>query len=238
MEIVGLEGIKATYVGHYGGDIDIVRAARVSTGKETFELGEKEGKLIQYMAKNNHTTPFEMIDIKMLIDCPIFIARQFHRHRTFSYNEWSGRYSVVGSSFYIRDKFNKQDSVNKQSSSGEFTDAENCDLKEMMEYITHKQFEIYDKFIEREVSKEQARIILGQNMMTRFYAKNDLHNWMHYLKQRCDPHAQEEHQYLAKQVFKTLFTMFPISVAALAKKRFSPEALTAVGLKELIEVKA
>jgi len=230
MKIVGEEAIIAEYIGHYGGDIDVVKAARVSTGNATVEMGEKERKLIKYLADHDHTTPFEMIDIKFAIEIPIFIARQYHRHRTFSYNEWSGRYSVVGDDFFLRDTFNKQDDKNKQGTKGGFTDEENKEIRRRMEIITLKAFEVYDWCINKGVAKEQARVILGQNMMTRFYAKNDLHNWMHYCKQRCDPHAQYEHQIIAKAVFKQLLSMFPISVGALAKKRFSPEALKAVGL--------
>lgn len=230
MKIVGFEGIKAEYISHDGADIDVVKAARVSTGKETVELDDRAKGTLKYMAMNDHTTPFEMITVKMLITCPIFIARQFHRHRTFSYNEWSGRYSVVGEDFFLRKEFKKQDVKNKQGSTGEFGDVMNATIRNKMEYVVYKSHEIYGDLLDAGVSKEQARVILPVNMMTRFYAKNDLHNWMHYLKQRIDPHAQEEHQYLAKQIFKVLISMFPISVGLLARRRFSDEALESVGI--------
>ena len=218
-----------------GGDIDVVRAARVSTGKDTFEMDDKATSTLKYLAKNSHTSPFEMIEVKFLIDLPIYIARQLVRHRTFNLNEWSGRYSVVGEDFYLRKKFNKQDTGNKQGSVGEFTDAENCDIYERMQYITHKQYEAYQHFIEIGVSKEQARAILGINMMTRMYVKCDLHNWMGFCSQRVDSHAQYEHQLIAKQIFKTLLSMFPISVGALAKKRFNESTLVDIGLMESID---
>ncbi len=229
--IVGLSSIKATYITSMGMDQTPVLAARVSTGKETTKFGEAEGKLINFLAKNKHFTPFEMIEVAYVIECPIYIARQFQRHRTFNYNEWSGRYSVVGQQFYVRDTFKKQDQKNKQGSVGDFTDKENKQIKGLMEYITVKQKEIYDRLIEMGVSREQSRIILGQNMFTKFWAKNDLRNWMHYCSLRIDDSAQEEHQYLAKQIFNDLFKMFPVTVAALAKSKFTEKGLKIVGLE-------
>lgn len=231
MKIVGQEAINAELVGHYGFDMDVVKAARVSTGNKTIDMGEKEQKLIKYLANHDHTTPFEMVDFKFLITVPIYIARQFHRHRTFSYNEWSGRYSEVGDEFYLRSRFNKQSTHNKQGSDDNISDSESSAIRERMEYVIIKSYEAYQFALDKGVSKEQARIVLSQNMMTKFYAKGNLHNWMHYCKQRCDLYAQEEHQIVAKQIFKHLLTTCPISVGALAKKRFTPETLSAVGLQ-------
>lgn len=230
MNIVGLSAITAQYIQHCGDDTMVVKAARVSTGKETIEFGTKEQNLIRYLAKNKHFTPFEMCDVTFLITCPIFIARQYHRHRTFSYNEWSGRYSVVGDSFYVPDKFKKQDTKNKQGSSGLFTEKENKAMIDLVQYDVYKAFEIYTKLIDDGVSKEMARIVLPQNMMTKFYAKANLRNWMHYCSLRSDEHAQFEHQHLSDQIFHELLKMYPISVGALAKSMFSRDTLIKLGI--------
>ena len=223
MNIVGLEAIRSEYVQHCGSDLMVVRAARVSTGKEAVAFGEKEQKLIKYLATNKHFTPFEMCDITFLIECPIFIARQFHRHRTFSYNEWSGRYSEVGDNFYIPEKFLKQGTVNKQGSEGELEDKDSIKMLELAEYQVYKAFENYQCLLDHGISKEMARMVLPQNMMTKFYAKANLRNWMHYCSLRCDSHAQAEHQHLAKQVFHEILKMFPVSAGALAKSMFNEE---------------
>lgn len=236
MNIVGLKDIKASYVQHVGSDLMVVRAAKVSTGKEAVAMDEKAQGLIRYLAKNHHDTPFEMCDVTFLIECPIFIARQFHRHRSMSYNEWSGRYSIVGENFYIPDVLKKQGIENKQGSEGEFTEVENKDMIELMKYQVYKAVETYDKLLDKGVSKELARMILPQNMMTKFYAKANLRNLMHYCSLRCDKHAQFEHQYLAKQMFNELLKMFPISVGALAKAMFSDELLETMGLVQKAEV--
>lgn len=235
MEIVGLDAIKAGYIQHCGEDLMVVRAARVSTGNETVEFGEKEQKLIKYLAKHQHFTPFEMCDVTFLIECPIFIARQFHRHRTMSYNEWSGRYSEVGESFYVPKKLSKQAVKNKQGSEGKFDEKENKELLGIVEYQVYKAFENYRCLIDKGVSKEIARLILPQNMMTKYYAKANLRNWMHYCSLRCDSHAQAEHQHLAMQIFHELLKMFPVSVGALAKSMFNEELLYILGLIPKIE---
>jgi len=225
MDLVGIAAIKAEYIQHCGSDLMVVKAARVSTGNETVEFGDKEHKLIRYLANHEHFTPFEMCDCTFLVECPIFIARQFHRHRTFSYNEWSGRYSVVGEMFYVPDKLKKQDDKNKQGSVGEFTERENKDLISLMEIQCYKAFEKYERLIDAGVSKEMARLVLPQNMMTKFYAKANLRNWMHYCSLRADSHAQFEHQVLAEHIFYSLLKMFPIATGALAKSMFSEELL-------------
>ena len=232
MQLVGLEAIKAEYIQHCGSDLMAVKAARVSTGRETVEFGDKEHKLVKYLAEHGHFTPFEMIDATFLVDCPIFIARQYHRHRTFSYNEWSGRYSVVGESFFVPGLLKKQDTMNKQGSVGEFTDKENNENISIIEYQCMKAFESYDKLLSNGVSKELARMVLPQNMMTKFYAKANLRNWMHYCSLRCDAHAQSEHQHLANQIFHELLKMFPISVGALAKAMFNDDTLNKLGISK------
>ncbi len=237
MKIVGLEAIKAEYIQHCGSDLMVVRAAKVSTGKEAVEFGEKEQGLIRFLARNHHDTPFEMIDVTFLVEVPIFIARQFHRHRTMSYNEWSGRYSVVGDAFYVPKQFLMQGKMNKQGSEEPISEADNKECLAILEYQCIKSFDKYEMLLEKGISKEMARMILPQNMMTKFYAKSNLRNWMHYCSLRCDSHAQLEHQHVAMIIFTELLKMFPVSTGALAKGMFNDEILDKLGLLEKVEAK-
>lgn len=232
MQTVKLGAIRAEYIQHCGSDLMVVKAARVSTGREAVQLGERERKLIKFLATNQHFTPFEMCDATFLIECPLFIARQFHRHRTFSYNEWSGRYSVVGENFYIPEVLKMQDTKNKQGSIGELSEADNKKGIELINYECLKAYEIYQRLLDQNVSKEIARMVLPQNMMTKFYAKANLRNWMHYCSLRCDSHAQFEHQHLAGQIFSELLKMFPIAVGALARSMFNEETLERLKIAE------
>ena len=227
MNIVGLEAIKALYIQHCGSDLMVVRAARVASNKVSTNMGKDELKLIKDLVKVKHLSPFEMCDITFLYSVPLFIARQVQRHRTGSYNEWSARYSEVKTEFYVPKTFNSRDSTLKLS------EDEDTNLIGLMEYQCIKSFDGFEKLLENGVSKETARLILPQNMMTQFYMKMNLRNWMHYCALRCDTHAQYEHQVVAKSIFKQLVGMFPVSVGALAKFMFNEETLESVGIKEL-----
>lgn len=226
MKIVGLKAIKAEYIQHCGSDLMVVRAAKVSTGKDAVDFGEKEQELIKFLVRNKHLTPFEMIDVTFLVEVPIFIARQFHRHRTMSYNEWSGRYSQVGEAFYVPSEFLKDGKMNKQP----LSEADNKECLAILEYQCWKSFDKYEMLLEKGILKEMARMILPQNMMTKFYAKANLRNWMHYCELRCDIEAQLEHQHVAKQIFNELLKMFPVSVGTLAKSMFNDALLARLKL--------
>ncbi len=224
MKIVGLDAIKAEYIQHCGSDEMVVKAARLSTNKDVVSFGEKEHELIRSMAKDRHLTPFEMCDITFLVDCPIFIARQFHRHRTMSYNEWSRRYSKVGDSFYIPKEFRKEKESNHLS------EEDNKECRAILEYQCYKSFDKYEMLLEKGIAQEMARMILPQNMMVKFYAKANLRNWVAYCGLRCDFNVQFEHQHLAMKIFSEILKMFPISTGALAKTTFNDILLAKVGL--------
>lgn len=230
MEIVGIEGFKATYKSHYGSDLTPVQAAKVSTGKEVEVLDERGIKLLNYLAKNNHMTPFEMCDLTLIIECPLFIRSQVMRHRTFSYNEWSGMYAVVGEAFYVPDKFHKQGekalSLTKDVLGGAETE---FIIKKMNQHI-EAGYDLYHELLDGKVTRDLSRLVLGQNMMTKFWMKGNLRNWMGFCALRIADDAHYEHQYLGELVFIELLDKFPIAVKCLAKYMFRDEIKTRLGL--------
>ena len=222
VKIVGEEGLKVEFVQHVGSDAMVVKAARVSTGKEDVDMS-KDGKLIKYLASNLHTSPFEHIVVTFRVECPLYIRSQWQRHRTMSYNEWSGRYSEVGEEFYLPKKFKHQNEMNKQGSGEELDDRECKEMFNMCKISMIEAKKLYKYLIEKDVAKEQARAVLPQNMITKFYATANLLNWMRFLGLRLDVHAQYEIQVLSKQVFKELLSMFPVSVYALGQSMFNED---------------
>ncbi len=183
-------------IDYMGSDDAIVQAARVSYGAGTKKVSEDRG-LIRYLMRHKHTTPLEMVEFKFHVKLPIFVARQWIRHRTANVNEYSGRYSVMKGEFYIPEpsEIRYQSTVNKQGrSSKEVPD----ELKnEMLSYMGNSQKETYEKYIEyvdEGIARELARINLPLSMYTEWYWKIDLHNLFHFLRLRIDSHAQKEIQ--------------------------------------------
>src|ERR1700689_1476171 len=161
-------------------DFAIVQAARVSYGAGTKQINEDRG-LIRYLARHRHSTPFEMVEFKFHHVMPIFIARQWIRHRTANVNEYSARYSVVRDRFYHPsiDNVRKQSLGNRQGG----TDiADDMTAKEFIDWLdtVEKNYEQYEKFIEKGVSRELARIALPVSVYTEWYWKIDLHNLLHF----------------------------------------------------------
>jgi len=196
-----------------GTDESIVQAARVSYGSGT-KTPSNDTALIRYLMRHKHTTPFEMVEFKFRIKCPIFVARQHMRHRTASINEISARYSIIDDHYYTPGPFRKQSTENKQGSSGELDDATNHDITERYTIWCEQAFELYNYMLERGVSRELARCILPQSTMTHFYWKINLHNLFHYLKLRTDPHAQWEIQELARMIYSIVKEKVPIATQA------------------------
>ena len=181
-------------VDYMGGDESIVQAARVSYGKGTKTVNEDRG-LIRYLMRHMHTTPFEMVELKFHIKLPIFVARQWIRHRTANVNEYSGRYSVMKDEFYVpeHEAIHFQSLKNKQ---GRRADEVPEDLrKRVLEILTNSQRQLYgeyEKMLEEDIARELARINLPLSLYTEWYWKIDLHNLFHFLRLRIDPHAQYE----------------------------------------------
>jgi len=219
----------ARLVAHMGSDADVVQAARVSYGAGTKSVSDDRG-LVRFLMRHKHTTPFEMVEFKFHIRAPIFVARQWLRHRTASVNEMSARYSVIDTGYFLPDNLREQGRANKQCS-GEVLDGD--------EFLLLKQkascdlaFHTYEELIRRGVSRELARTHLPQSTYTEFYWKINLHNLLHFLKLRLHTHAQKEIRDLAEQVATHVKTIVPVTWEA-----FEDFELGAVTLSRL-EVEA
>ncbi len=209
--------IKVQYINHMGNDLTVVNSARISFGRESEELDDNDKKLIKYLADNSHYTPFEHNTLTVIIECPLYIRSQIHRHRTFSYNEISRRYTSENIEFYLpeEDDIRKQSTNNKQCSEG-YTSGLNALKAQMLIKNTHDEcLRQYNKLIRLGVSREQARGVLPQNLMTKFYMTGNLRNWTHFLKLRLDAHAQKEVQEVAKSVYSIMLDKFPYTTKVL-----------------------
>ena len=196
-----------------GDDAAIVQAARVSYGKGTKSARSDRG-LIRYLMKHEHLSPFEMVMVKFHIKMPIFVARQWVRHRTAKINEYSLRYSEPEEDFYFPEKLRKQDHKNKQGSYGEFLPRDNERLLRIMKTTCEISLANYKLLIEEGVSREIARIILPKNLYTRWYWLIDLRNLLHFIKLRMDDHAQYEIQQYAKVMYDLLKEWVPHTMEA------------------------
>ena len=176
-----------------GGDDAIVQAARVSYGQGTSKVSQDRG-LIRYLMRHRHTTPFEMVEFKFHCKMPIFVARQWVRHRTANINEYSLRYSEARDEFYIPDSKNIQfqSALNKQGRSGVVPENLKNKVLKYFKDISERSFEMYQELNEAGIARELARSILPVNIYTEWYWKNDLHNLLHFIGLRSDSHAQYE----------------------------------------------
>lgn len=172
-------------------DHAIVQAARVSFG-QGIKTPEKDKGLIDFLIKNKHTSPFEMVKFKFHIKCPIFVQRQWIRHRMANVNEISGRYSVIKGEFYCPDDIHQQGKLNKQMSGNKITDDEIKKLFKSYISNSYQQYNIYHKLLKNGVSREIARIGLPQNMYTEFYWSIDLHNLLNFIRLRSAQNSQAE----------------------------------------------
>lgn len=213
--------IKIEYIDHMGSDMSVVNSARVSFGKNKKRIDPEDIKLLNYLAKHQHFTPFEHCTLSVLIKCPLFIRSQIHRHRTFSYNEISRRYTSENLEFYVPETYRKQHGSSKQCSDGEFNDKENKILKDKTEFLHNLLLAEYNEMINMGVAREMARGILPQNLMTEFWMTGNLRNWVHFLGLRVDSHAQKEVQDVAKPILKIIKQKFPESAKALFKNQLN-----------------
>lgn len=200
----------------------IVQSARVSYGEGTKTPSEDTG-LIRYLMRHWHTTPFEMVEFKFRIKCPIFVARQHMRHRTASVNEYSARYSIVKDEYWVPDEFRKQAKVNKQGSDEPFYDET---LLNLYKETCDCSIKTYNKLLEGGVAREIARTVLPQSMFTEFYWKINLHNLLHYLRLRLDDHAQKEIREIAKLIYEHVKRLVPNVAQAFEDFRVNSIVLT------------
>ena len=176
-----------------GGDDAIVQAARVSYGQGTSKVSQDRG-LIRYLMRHRHTTPFEMVEFKFHCKMPIFVARQWVRHRTANINEYSLRYSEARDEFYFPDPehIQFQSALNKQGRSGEVPLELKQKVLDYFKEISERSFTMYQELNEEGIARELARSLLPVNIYTEWYWKNDLHNLLHFIGLRSDSHAQYE----------------------------------------------
>lgn len=187
-------------------------------GYSLVRLGDRDAKLIDYLAKHKHSSCFEHQGATLRLKVPIFIARQIQRHRTFSYNEISRRYVDSPPEFFWPDAWRKRGENVKQGSSDEsLTEEQHRDVVRWTEGSLNRAVDTYQDMLDCDVAPELARMILPQNMYTEFYMTGNLRNWVHFLKLRLDGHAQKEVQDIAQQVYQILQPLWPVSVEALMK---------------------
>ncbi len=196
-----------------GDDSAIVQAARVSYGKGTKSVSEDRG-LIRYLMRHKHTSPFEMVEFKFHIKLPIFIARQWIRHRTANVNEYSGRYSEMKDEFYIPEKsqIRTQSTVNKQGRSDETLQESSISrINEIFESSQKSSFDEYTEMLNLGLARELARINLPLSNYTEWYWKIDLHNLFHFLRLRMDSHAQYEIQVYGNAIAEIVKSSVPLA---------------------------
>jgi thymidylate synthase (FAD) len=201
-------------VDYMGSDEDIERAARVSYGYGTRRTSQTRG-LVRYLRRHHHTTPSEMVELKFHAAMPVFVARQWVRHRTASLNEYSGRYSLLPLLFYRpgREQLQAQSRTNRQGRGGTSRAAWE-EAVARWEEVRRLAGEQYAWLVERDVARELARIDLPLSTYTQWYWKIDLHNLLHFLRLRVDPHAQYEIRAFARVMAGMLKRVAPLAFEA------------------------
>ena len=195
-------------VDYMGTDNSVVQAARVSYGTGTKKVQEDRG-LIRYLMRHEHTTPFEMCEVKFHIRLPIFVMRQLIRHRTAQVNEYSGRYSVMTDEFYVPKKFEKQSKTNMQGRD-ESLDDQQGKLAWMMDDVHNNAYGMYEELLELDVARETARAVLPVSNYTEAYWKCNIKNFLHMAWLRMDSHAQWEIQEFARAMYGLVKPLYPV----------------------------
>jgi len=207
--------LKVDYIEHMGNDLTVVNSARVSYNKKSEMFTEDDVKLINYLAKNKHYSPFEHCYLTVRIECPLFIRSQIHRHRTFSYNEISRRYTSEGIEFFMPDNLRIQHESSKQSSAGDVDGVVNRSMLKLIADHNAQSEKLYNYLLEHNVARELARMVLPQNLMTTFWMSGNLRNWVQFLALRLDAHAQKEARDLGVAVRDIITEKFPVAGVAL-----------------------
>jgi thymidylate synthase (FAD) len=202
-------------VDYMGSDARIVQSARVSYGSGTKTVREDQG-LINYLIKNLHTSPLEQVELTFHIKAPLFVVAQWVRHRMASINSMSARYSVMKDEFYLPtpEQIRSQSNKNKQVGEGILELEMAQKAFEQITADSEHAYSTYETLLEDSVCREQARMVLPQNLYTQFYWKQDLHNLFHFLRLRMDWHAQEEIRAYAKVMATMAQAVAPMAYAA------------------------
>ncbi|MBM3510525.1 MAG: FAD-dependent thymidylate synthase [Alphaproteobacteria bacterium] len=230
-------------VDYMGDDGAVVQAARVSYGRGTKRVSEDQG-LINYLMRHRHTTPFEMCEIKYHVKLPIFVARQWIRHRTANVNEYSARYSILDNEFYIPapEHLGAQARGNRQGRGEVLAGAEAKRVFELLKNDSEQLYAHYSEMLNEDergaardparqgLARELARMNLSLNFYTQWYWKTDLHNLLGFLSLRADPHAQYEIRVYAEAMLDTVRRWVPMTFAAFAEYRLGGAHISARGL--------
>ena len=227
-------------IDYMGDDSAIVQAARVSYGRGTKRVQEDAG-LIRYLMRHRHSTPFEMCEIKYHVKLPIFVARQWIRHRTANVNEYSARYSILDREFYIpAPEHLAAQSVSNRQGRGDVLDGD--DAARVLDILRDDAMRTYDHYAEMlnedetgaprdpgrpGLARELARMNLTLNTYTQWYWKTDLHNLLHFLSLRADVHAQYEIRVYAEEMLKTVDAWVPLAAQAFRDYRLGAVTLSA-----------
>jgi len=231
-------------VDYMGNDSAIVQAARVSYGAGTKQVNDDQS-LINYLMRNDHTSPFEMCEIKLHVKLPIFVARQWIRHRTASVNEYSARYSILKNEFYLPKVENIcEQSKNNKQGSGDAIEPEFAQrILDMLRTDSIRAFNNYQLMLNVDadnnpidvsrpgVARELARIDLPLNSYTEWYWKIDLHNFLHFLRLRASSHAQFEIRQYAEVLLDILKKWVPATYNAFMRYKISSKTMSSAALK-------
>lgn len=219
-----------------GDDGSIVQSARVSYGKGTKSLSQDEG-LIRYLMRHKHTTPFEMVEFKFHCRMPIFVARQWIRHRTANVNEVSARYSEMPDWFYepATDLITTQSAQNKQGGTGDvIEDAKDCAASFVK--TQSNAYGEYEGYLAKNMRRELARINLPVSLYTEWYWKIDLHNLFHFLKLRIDAHAQYEIRVFAEAMAEIVKEKVPLAWKAFEDYQLNSQSFSMLELNVLRKI--
>lgn len=229
-------------VDYMGDDSAIVQAARVSYGKGTKQVNEDRG-LIRYLMRHWHSTPFEMCEIKLHVKLPMFVARQWIRHRTANVNEYSARYSILDKEFYVPapEHLSAQSLANRQGRAGNLEGAHAQKVLEMLKEDASRSYDHYIWMLNENndsgdhpgLARELARMNLPVNFYTQWYWKVDLHNLMHFLRLRADPHAQYEIRAYADTIINIMKAWVPLTFEAFEEYRLGAVQLSATAVNLL-----
>ena len=225
-------------IDYMGDDSAIVQAARVSYGAGTKHVQNDEG-LIRYLMRHWHSTPFEMCEVKLHVKLPVFVARQWIRHRTANVNEYSGRYSILDREFYIPapDQLAAQSTVNNQGRGEVLQGEEAARVLDLLKSDANRAYDHYEAMLSQDgqqgLARELARMNLPANIYTQWYWKTDLHNLFHFLRLRADPHAQYEIRVYAEAIAACVRDWVPLAFGAFEDYRMGGMTLSAKAISVL-----
>ncbi len=225
-------------IDYMGDDAAIVQAARVSYGAGTKHVQNDEG-LIRYLMRHWHSTPFEMCEVKLHVKLPVFVARQWIRHRTANVNEYSARYSILDREFYIPapEQLAAQSTVNNQGRGEVLQGEEAARVLDLLKSDANRAYDHYEAMLSHDgqqgLARELARMNLPANIYTQWYWKVDLHNLFHFLRLRADPHAQYEIRVYAEAIAACVKDWVPLAYAAFEDYRMGGVTLSAKALAVL-----